>query len=153
MSRIAQALRELTTQAPKGTALIVGDALVVKIANSISSLPEGYSDPLCDKPFTVPPFELIEEETLEMDRYDFTQNHIWFPFGTMNAFLRQKNDETNSLEVVRIPYLMPKFTVTPENDEKEKERELKAAKPENVISIQQNGPIGSDSSGSEISIN
>lgn len=124
--------------------MIIGDALVLKIANSMSLLPDGYLDLQQALPFTVPTMD-TNEDVIEMDRYDFTQLNDYLPFGTLNVFLRDYKDGT----VMRLPHSMPKITIVPGKELKEKERELK---PEKSESLRPNNVETNHGSGSEISL-
>lgn len=147
MQRIGNALRQLTGKVKNGPMLIIGDALVLKIANAISALPEGYSDPLQDLPFTVPPLD-GSEDAVEMDRFDFTLLSEYFLPGTLNVYHRQSEDDI----MMRVPYAMPKLTVVPQSKEKEYFYALKADKPENAPSLQ--GSADTPEAGSsEVSLN
>uniref|UniRef100_A0A7E4W9C8 Arginase n=1 Tax=Panagrellus redivivus TaxID=6233 RepID=A0A7E4W9C8_PANRE len=141
MKRIHDAIIEIISKIPGGPLLIIGDCVVLKVAETMASVPEGYLDLLADVPFKVP--DLLNEAVQEMTEFDcdFTELREHYPYGSTSVFRKNRDGKLHRLQ--RLPVVLHPVTVSPG------QKQQTHLKPE-VTEGSQQEPV---QTGSEVAVN
>lgn len=132
LNRLMNTIRPLTEI--KGPIFIVNGPLTLKLIESIANLPDGFIDPVANRPFKFPIFS-TDGVKADFDKFDFEELNEYVPFGSISPFERQQDGS-----FIRWPYSLPKMTVNSQDAADFMKREIFEIKPEPKKQIlEQNG--------------